>query len=54
MAQGFLQRHDIDYDETYSPVVDAIIFRYLISLTTYERLDMCRYMSDGCIHNLFI
>ena len=41
MAQGFLQRHDIDYDETYSPVVDAITFRYLISLTTYERLDMC-------------
>jgi hypothetical protein len=41
VAQGFLQRHDIDYDETYSPVVDAITFRYLISLTTYERLDMC-------------
>jgi hypothetical protein len=41
VAQGFLQRHDIDYDETYSPVVDAITFRYLISLTTYERLNMC-------------
>ncbi|MES7295863.1 reverse transcriptase domain-containing protein, partial [Cutibacterium acnes] len=33
MAQGFSQRPGIDYDETYSPVMDAITFRYLMSLT---------------------
>ena len=41
MAQGLLPRLDIDYDETYSPIVDAKTFRYLISLATHERLDMC-------------
>jgi hypothetical protein len=41
MAQGLLPRLDIDYDETYSPIVDVIIFQYLISPTTYEMLDRC-------------
>ena len=40
MAQGFSQRPGIDYKETYSPVMDAITFRYLISLTVSEGLDM--------------
>nr|XP_016480656.1 PREDICTED: uncharacterized protein LOC107801782 [Nicotiana tabacum] len=40
VAQGFSQRHDIDYMETYSPVVDAITFRYLINLAVHEKLDM--------------
>ena len=40
MAQGFSQRPGIDYEETYSPVMDIITFRYLISLAVSERLDM--------------
>ena len=40
MAQGFSQRPGINYEETYSPVMDAITFRYLISLTVSEGLDM--------------
>ncbi|GJX81848.1 retrovirus-related pol polyprotein from transposon TNT 1-94 [Tanacetum coccineum] len=40
IAQGFSQRPGIDYEETYSPVMDAITFRYLISLAVYENLDM--------------
>ena len=40
VAQGFSQRPDIDYEETYSPVMDAITFRFLISLAVYEELDM--------------
>ena len=40
VAQGFSQRPDIDYEETYSPVVDAITLRYLISLIVCENLDM--------------
>jgi hypothetical protein len=40
IAQGFLQKPDIDYEETYSPVVDAITFRFLISLVVTESLDM--------------
>ena len=40
VAQGFSQRPGIDYEETYSPVMDAITFRYLISLAVSEGLDM--------------
>ena len=40
MAQGFSLRPGIDYEETYSPVMDAITFRYLISLAVSEGLDM--------------
>ena len=31
VAQGFSQRPGIDYEETYSPVMDTITFRFLIS-----------------------
>jgi hypothetical protein len=40
VAQGFLQKLGIDYEEIYSPVVDAITFRFLISLVVTESLDM--------------
>nr|XP_016502469.1 PREDICTED: uncharacterized protein LOC107820660 [Nicotiana tabacum] len=40
VAQGFSQRPNIDYMVTYSPVVDAITFRYLINLPVHEKLDM--------------
>ena len=40
VAQGFSQRPGIDYDETYSPVMDTITFRFLISLAVSEELDM--------------
>ena len=40
VAQGFSQRPDIDYMETYSLVVDAITFRYLINLAVHEKLEM--------------
>ena len=40
VAQGFSQRHGIDYEETYSPVMDATTFRYLIYLAVSEGLDM--------------
>jgi hypothetical protein len=32
VAQGFTQRSDIYFNETYSPVMNGIIFRYLIYL----------------------
>jgi hypothetical protein len=41
VAQGFSQRLDIDYNETYSSIVDVITFQYLISFATHERLDTC-------------
>jgi hypothetical protein len=40
VAQGFSQRPGIDYEETYSPVMDVITFRYLISLVVSEGLEM--------------
>lgn len=36
----FFQRPVLDYDEPYSPVIDAIILRYLISLAVAKNLDM--------------
>jgi hypothetical protein len=32
VAQGFTQRPDIDFNETYSPVMNEITFQYLIFL----------------------
>ena len=40
VAQGFSQRPGIDYEETYSPVMDATTFRYLISLAVSKNLEM--------------
>ena len=40
MVQGFSQRPGINYEETYSPVMDAITFRFFISLIVIENLDM--------------
>ena len=40
VAQGFTQRPGIDYDETYSPVMSGITFRYLISLAAQKGLSM--------------
>ena len=40
VAQGFSQKLGIDYKETYSPIMDTIIFRFLISLEFSEGLDI--------------
>ena len=40
MVQGFSQRPGIYYEETYAPVMDAITFKFLISLVITENLDM--------------
>ena len=40
VAQGFTQRPSIDFDETYSPVMNGITFQYLISLAVNMNLQM--------------
>ena len=40
VAQGFTQRPVIDFNETYSPVMSGIIFRYLIALAVQNHLSM--------------
>src|SRR5690606_37184236 len=40
VAQGFSQRPGSDFEETYSLVVDATTFRFLISLAIRENLNM--------------
>ena len=40
VAQGFSQKPSIDYEETFSPVMDAITYNFLISLAVPEGLDM--------------
>ena len=40
VAQDFTQRPGVDFNETYSPVMSGITFRYLISLAVQNRLSM--------------
>ena len=40
VAQGFSQCLGIYYNETYSPVMDVVTFRYLINLVIFEKLSM--------------
>ena len=40
VAQDFLYRPSIDYEETYASVMDAITFKFFISLVAKENLDM--------------
>jgi len=40
VAQGFTQRPSVDFNETYSPVMSGITFRYFISLAVQNRLSM--------------
>ena len=60
MSKGLLQRPYIDYEETYSPVVDAITFRYLINMTVHEKLEMhlmdvvTAYLYGSLDHNIFM
>ena len=40
VGKGFTQQFGVHYDETYSPVMDSITFRYLISFAIYHKLCM--------------
>ena len=40
VAQGLSQILGIDYDETYSPVMDTITFCFLISIALSKKLEM--------------
>ena len=40
VVQGFLQKPKTDYEFTYSLVVDAITFCYLISFVVHEKIDI--------------
>ena len=40
VVQGFSQKLGIDYEETLSPVMDAITYNFLISLAVPEGLDI--------------
>ena len=51
VAQVFSQRLGIDYEETYSPIMDAITFKYLISLAVSKNLKM--YLMDVVITYLY-
>ena len=51
VAHGFSQRPRIDFDETYSHVVDAATFRYLISLIAHEGLNF--HMLDVVTAHLY-
>jgi hypothetical protein len=36
VAKGFKQRHSVDYDDTYSPMVKPITIRALLSLVVMQ------------------
>ena len=53
VAQGFSQRPGIDFDQTYSPVMDTISFRFLLALTV--QLSLHIYLLDvvtACLHGV--
>jgi len=58
VAQEFLQRPGIDYEEIYSRVIDAITFRYLINMIVHENLEMhlmdivTAYLYGSLNHNI--
>ena len=60
IAEVFSQRLDIDYKETYSPVVDAITFKYLINMVVHEKLEMhlmdvvTTYLYGALDHDIFM
>ena len=41
VAQKFFQRIGIDYDETHSPMMDTIMFRFLVSFVVLENWEIC-------------
>ena len=43
VAQGFIQRLGIEYEETYSPVMDSITLRYFLNLAVGNKVDGCSY-----------
>jgi hypothetical protein len=40
VAQGFMQRSGVDFNETYSPMMNRIAFQYLISLAIQKLLSL--------------
>lgn len=40
VAQGFIQKPNIDFNETYSPVMSGTTFQYLIFMAMQNRLSM--------------
>jgi hypothetical protein len=40
VAQSFTQRPRVDFNKTYSPVMNGITFRYLISLAIQKHLSL--------------
>jgi len=40
VTQRFKQKFGIDYNSTYSPVMDLIIYQYLIGMAVYTILEM--------------
>jgi len=49
VAQDFSQRPDIDFEETYSPILSATTFRYLISLVAQKGLNLRIFLQPICI-----
>jgi hypothetical protein len=40
VAQGFTKIPEVDFNKTYSPIINGITFRYLISLAIQKHLSL--------------
>jgi hypothetical protein len=50
VAKGFKQRYDIDYDDTFSPIIKAATIRLVLSLAVSR--NWCLHQLD--VHNTFL
>ena len=53
-AQGFSRRFSIDYEETYSLVIDAITFRFLISLVVRLMDVITTYLYESINNDMYM
>jgi hypothetical protein len=58
VAKGFKQRYDIDYEETFSPIVKAATIRLVLSIIVYRgwslrQLDVQNVFLHGVLRRRF-
>ena len=54
MAKGYVQKHDIDYDETFAPVVKITIVRVLLAVAAAKGWHMNAFLQGELEEQLYM